>query len=110
MRGASKNRPEGELKAKYYSTLAIGLAVAATLFCPATGRAQGPFPEGEARDTVIVVCSQCHVLTRITDNDLDAEEWEFMLYDMIARGAPLHERDIESVRRYLVEHFATDER
>lgn len=74
------------------------------------GRAQGPFPPGEARETVIIVCSQCHVLTRITDNNLNAEQWEFTLYDMIARGAPVHERDVDSVRRYLIENFATNKR
>ncbi len=89
---------------------ALRLAVATVILCPIPGWVQGPFPAGEARDTVVMVCSQCHVLTRITDNDLNAEEWEFTLYDMIARGAPLHETDIDNVRRYLVENFATDER
>ncbi len=98
------------MKANIGRKLARGLAVITVILCPISGWVQGPFPAGEARDTVILVCSQCHVLTRITDNDLNAEEWEFTLYDMIARGAPLHEADLESVRRYLIENFATDER
>ena len=98
------------MKANIGRKLAQGLAVISIILCPVPGWVQGPFPAGEARDTVIVVCSQCHVLTRITDNDLNAEEWEFTLYDMIARGAPLYESDLETVRRYLIENFATDER
>ena len=98
------------MKANIGRKLAPGLAVIAVILCPNPGWGQGPFPEGEARDTVILVCSQCHVLTRITDSDLNAEEWEFTLYDMIARGAPLHETDLENVRRYLIENFATDEK
>ena len=98
------------MKANIGRTLALGLAVITAILWPIPGWVQGPFPEGDARDTVIMVCSQCHVLTRITDNDLNAEEWEFTLYDMIARGAPLHEADLESVRRYLIENFASDER
>lgn len=98
------------MKAKKSGKLALRLAVVTVILCPVPGWVQGPFPAGEARDTVIVVCSQCHVLTRITDNDLSAEEWEFTLYDMIARGAPLYESDLETVRRYLIENFATDER
>ncbi len=98
------------MKANTGRKLAPGIAVAAAVLCPAPGWGQGPFPEGEGRDKVILVCSQCHVLTRITDNDLSAEEWEFTLYDMIARGAPLHEADLENVRRYLIENFASDKR
>ncbi len=90
--------------------LAIKLTVATMILCPIVGWVQGPFPTGQGRDTVVMVCSQCHPLTRITDNDLNAEEWEFTLYDMIARGAPLYEKDLDNVRRYLIENFATDER
>ena len=69
---------------------------------------ENPFPEAEMRETVLLVCSQCHPLTRITEGDLTAEEWEFTLYDMIARGAPIHEEDIAFVREYLIDNFATD--
>jgi hypothetical protein len=41
---------------------------------------------------------------------LNAEEWELTLYDMIARGAPLHAEDLDIVRKYLIENFAIDER
>ncbi len=58
---------------------------------------------------MLLVCSQCHSLTRITDANLNAEEWEFTLYDMIARGAPVHEVDLALVRQYLIDNFAIDE-
>ncbi len=58
---------------------------------------------------MFLACVQCHPLTRITDGDLNAEEWEFTLYDMIARGAPIHEEDLELVRQYLIDNFANDE-
>jgi len=69
--------------------------------------AQG-FPDGEGRDAFLAACSACHALTRITDphRKLTAEEWEFHLYEMIARGAPVLEKDIEPIRRYLVDNFA----
>ena len=83
---------------------------AATIWLiPFLGWSQNPFPEDEIRETVLLVCSQCHPLTRITQGDLTAEEWEFTLYDMIARGAPIHEEDIAFVRTYLIDNFATDE-
>ena len=98
------------MKADNSRKLAIGLAVATILLCPIVGWVQGPFPTGQGRDSVVIVCSQCHPLTRITDSTLNAEQWESTLYDMIARGAPLHEQDIDSVRKYLIENFAVDER
>lgn len=84
------------------------LFIAGVLLIPFLAWSQNPFPQAEVRDTVLLVCSQCHPLTRITDGELTAEEWEFTLYDMIARGAPVHEEDIELVRQYLVDNFATD--
>lgn len=89
--------------------LASALVATAALLIPILASSQAPFPEGRARDAVFLVCTQCHPLTRITDNDLNAAEWEFTLYDMIARGAPLHEEDLEAVRQYLIDNFAVDE-
>ncbi len=98
------------MKADNSRKLAIGLAAATIFLCPIVGWVQGPFPAGQGRDTVVMVCSQCHPLTRITDSDLNAEGWEFTLYDMIARGAPLYEKDLDIVRQYLIDNFAIDER
>ena len=88
--------------------LGYALCAAAALPVPFSVWGQDPFPQGEVRDTVVVVCSQCHPLTRIIDGDLTAAQWEFTLYDMIARGAPLHAEDMEPVRQYLIDNFATD--
>ena len=85
------------------------LLLAAVCLMPFLAWSQNPFPESEVRDTVVLVCSQCHPLTRIIDGDMTAEEWEFTLYDMIARGAPVHAEDIERVRQYLIDNFATDD-
>jgi len=65
-------------------------------------------PEGEGRDAMLTACTSCHGLDRITNphRKLNAEEWEFHLYDMIARGAPVYEKDIEPLRRYLIDNYA----
>ncbi len=98
------------MKADNSRKLALRLAVVTVILCPILGWVQGPFPTGQARDTVVMICSQCHALTRITDSKLNAEEWELTLYDMIARGAPLHAEDLDIVRKYLIENFAIDEK
>ena len=97
------------MKAGSRSALAALSTVTAVLLVPVFAWSQAPFPEGRARDAVFQACTPCHPLTRISDNDLDADEWEFTLYDMIARGAPLHEEDLEAVRRYLIDNFAVED-
>jgi hypothetical protein len=72
--------------------------------------AQPTFPDSPVRDTVVVVCSQCHPLTRLLDSRKTAAEWETYLYDMVARGATLYDRDLDRVKAYLIDSFATDER
>ena len=95
-----------KMKTVHAHQFAYALSVTTLFLIPFIGWTQNPFPEGPVRDTVVQVCSQCHPLTRIIDGDLRAEEWEATLYDMISRGAPLHEEDLELVRKYLVDNFA----
>ena len=86
-------------------------AAAAAIACaPLLAHSQDPFPAGGARDTVLLVCSQCHPLTRILDSNMNAAQWEAVLYDMISRGATVYDRELTLVRQYLVDNFATDER
>ena len=69
--------------------------------------AQG-LPEGDGLNVVIVSCTQCHGLDRLTKVDLTAAEWENALYDMMARGAVVEKKDLANIREYLVRNFATD--
>jgi hypothetical protein len=46
---------------------------------------QNPFPEAPGRDTVFLVCSQCHSIGKMAGADLTADDWQFVVYDMIAR-------------------------
>lgn len=88
--------------------LSCRLIFVAACFCAILSvRAQG-LPEGEGLPVVIVACTQCHGLDRLTDIKLSAVQWENALYDMMARGAIVEEKDLLSVREYLIENFATD--
>jgi hypothetical protein len=69
--------------------------------------AQG-LPEGEGLRAVIVACTQCHGLDRLTNIKLSTIEWENALYDMMARGAVVEGKDLLTVREYLIDNFATD--
>jgi len=96
------------MKANGYRNLVGNLLLAAGfLFADLPARAQG-LPEGEGLKVVIVSCTQCHGLNRLTDIKLSAVQWENALYDMIARGAVVEGKDLPTVRKYLIENFATD--
>lgn len=69
---------------------------------------QESFPEGPGRDTLILVCTQCHALGKMVAAELTAEDWQFIVYDMISRGAPVHQEDIADLTKYLQDNFAID--
>jgi cytochrome c553 len=96
-----KNR----IKMRYINTLIFS----AWLMWSALGSAQG-LPEGEGRDAMVAACTACHGLDNITDpyKKLSAVEWEMYLYDMVARGASVYEKDIEPIKEYLIQNFAVD--
>ena len=69
---------------------------------------QEVFPEGKGRDTLFLVCTQCHALNRMTEARFGADDWEFIVYDMISRGAPVYKDDIEDLNKYLIDNFAIE--
>ena len=70
---------------------------------------QEVFPEGKGRDTLFLVCTQCHALNRMTEAQFTADDWEFIVYDMISRGSPVYEKDIGALKNYLIDNFAIEE-
>lgn len=90
-------------------SFAIALYAAATAYSVLPAAAQNPFPEAPARDTLFRECSQCHSIGKVLQAELTGDDWEFLVYDMIARGAPVHAEDIDPLVRYLRENFSRDD-
>ena len=65
-------------------------------------------PAGKGAEIVAVVCTQCHSIDYIiqASGKLTRAEWENALYDMIARGAPVEEKDREVILKYLQDNLA----
>ena len=78
------------------------------LFFSSISWGQG-FPEGEHRDKVITACTACHGIDKILkpSNKMSADDWEFYVYDMISRGAPVRKEDMEDIIEYLTDNFTT---
>ena len=78
------------------------------LFSTGITQSQEIFPAGQGRSTLFLVCVQCHSLNRVTEAKLTAADWEFIMYDMISRGAPVREEEIDALKKYLVDNFAIE--
>lgn len=84
----------------------IALLASLALSPPAIGQEQ--FPDAPGRDTLLLVCTQCHSIGKMALADLTEKDWEFIVYDMIARGAPVYQEDIKKLIAYLQDNFATN--
>lgn len=67
--------------------------------------AEDALPQGEGRDIVEYVCSQCHDLFPVTQASKTPEQWRQLVTMMMNQGAPLEEYEVDTVVRYLAEHF-----
>lgn len=96
------------MKSRYVmmATAVVLGAYAGALMPPADG--QEAFPDEPGRDTLILACTQCHSLGKMMAVKATSDDWEFLVYDMIARGAPVHQEDIADLTAYLQNNFATD--
>jgi mono/diheme cytochrome c family protein len=66
---------------------------------------QEAFPDQPGRDTLLLACTQCHSLGKMVAANLTADDWEFIVYDMISRGAPVHQDEIKDLTKYLQSNF-----
>lgn len=94
---------------KVRTSLLAGALLLALLVVASAVRGQADYPDSPGRDTLFLACTQCHSLGKMSTAKLSAADWEFIVYDMIARGAPVHQEDIRDLTRYLQDNFATDE-
>ena len=62
-------------------------------------------PEGTGVVAVRLACGRCHGTDKIARLKLDRSEWELILYDMIGRGAPIYEEEMEEIVNYLGANF-----
>ena len=88
--------------------IAAGCVAAAGIALTPRAESQEPFPDEPGRDTLLLACTQCHSLGKMVSADLTKDDWEFLVYDMIARGAPVHQDEIRDLTTYVQDNFAND--
>lgn len=82
--------------------------VAAAALPVSLASGQDRFPEAPGRDTLFLACSQCHSIGKLLTPELDRDGWQFIVYDMISRGAPVHAEDVDELTKYLQDNFAVE--
>ena len=63
------------------------------------------FPPGDGRELTMKVCSQCHELNVIAEQQLDEDGWKNMVDQMASMGATATEAQLEQIVKYLVKAF-----
>ena len=56
------------------------------------------------RELVENVCTYCHNLDRLRDEELSREEWRGLIKGMISEGAPVTDEEFSMILDYLVKH------
>jgi quinoprotein glucose dehydrogenase len=63
------------------------------------------FPPGEGRELTMKVCSQCHTLDVIAEQQLDEDGWKNMVDQMASMGATATEAQLDQIVHYLAKAF-----
>jgi hypothetical protein len=62
-------------------------------------------PEGKGKDVVEKACTVCHGTSQFTSSRLSKSDWEYVVNDMIDRGALITKDEAVIIVEYLTEHF-----
>jgi hypothetical protein len=65
----------------------------------------GPLPEGDGKAVMLDVCTRCHDLQRVRRERRTPEGWLEILDAMLNEGAPLTDKDLPVLLRYLARNF-----
>ena len=64
------------------------------------------FPDGGAKVVILRSCSECHGLSKITEQSKDEAGWLASVKDMVRLGAQLRPEEVTMVAAYLAKNFA----
>lgn len=63
----------------------------------------GPLDPG--RDLVQDICTQCHELDRLNDQELTAAQWSDLIKGMVSEGPPVTDKEFKLIVDYLARNF-----
>ena len=84
-------------------------ALAATRPAPQSAERVAQMPEGKGKDIIVVKCQGCHTVARIVISSRPKDEWEYLVGQMIERGAPITLEELPIILDYLTANFGRAE-
>jgi DNA uptake protein ComE-like DNA-binding protein len=91
--------------------LVVALVIAGGVVAQAQSRSQGRedftqyLPPGDGKALVSAQCASCHELKGTIQLRKSKQEWEAIVFDMVARGAPLTVEEADAIVAYLSTAF-----
>jgi hypothetical protein len=67
-------------------------------------------PEGKGKEVVEQQCTVCHGTSNFTSSRFSRQDWEYVVNEMIDRGALISDEDKTIIVNYLTEHFGPEEK
>ena len=86
-----------------------GLVGILTVFLLAAPMRAQDLPDGDGKDLVMNVCTQCHDLARIVSKKKTKEEWNDTVDKMAGRGAKASDAEFDTIVTYLTRHFGKEQ-
>lgn len=77
-------------------------------FAPFAYSQLSDLPDGQGKDAVQRVCTQCHSLSVVTGQRMSREHWAAQVEDMVSRGAKGSPADIQLIIQYLSAFYGND--
>jgi competence ComEA-like helix-hairpin-helix protein len=66
---------------------------------------ENDLPEGQGKETVVKMCSNCHPLKQVTKKRFTKDYWSSVVEDMVSRGAEGTEDEALEAAAYLWKHY-----
>jgi hypothetical protein len=85
----------------------LGLVLVLGMAGPAFGQ---ELPDGTGKEVVEQQCTVCHGTSNFTSSRLSKADWEYVVNDMIDRGALIKSDEAKIIVDYLTEHFGPEEK
>ena len=86
---------------------ALGMVLVLGMAGQAWGQA---LPEGKGKEVVEEQCTVCHGTSNFTSARFNRKDWEYVVNDMIDRGAFINDEEKKIIVDYLTEHFGLEEK
>jgi quinoprotein glucose dehydrogenase len=86
-------------------TPAASVSVAPNVTVQPNSSQTSVFPPGPGRETMLRVCSGCHLVNVSASKRMDAKEWNDLVQAMAGRGAVATDEEFDEISAYLARSF-----